>query len=53
MRVECINNDYYPASLTLKKQYLVVKEEGIFYVILDDSLEEYFFPKELFVVLEN
>ena len=54
MRVICMNNDYYPASLSLNKEYFVIREEDIFYVMIDDSFEEYLFPKDLFkVVLEN
>jgi hypothetical protein len=47
MKVICINNDYYPASLELNKEY-EAKEHDCFYLILDENLEEYYYPKELF-----
>jgi hypothetical protein len=53
MRVICINNSYYPLSLTLNKEYQVVREKECFYSIMDDNLEEYFFYKDLFKVIEN
>jgi hypothetical protein len=53
MRVICINNNDYPISLTLNKEYIVVYQEEFFYSLLDDSLEEYIFPKNLFLVVEN
>lgn len=53
MRVICINNEYYPTSLSLNKEYSVTVEEDFYYIILDDSFEEYIFPKNLFKVLEK
>lgn len=53
MQVICINNSYYPVSLSLNKKYNVLREEGLFYIIVDESYEEYLFPKELFKVIEN
>lgn len=53
MQVICVNNQYYPVSLSLNKVYKVLREEDLFYVIVDESHEEYFFPKELFKVVEN
>lgn len=53
MRVICINNDYYPLSLTLNKEYFVIREKDDFYSIMNDNFEEYFFYKNLFKILEN
>jgi|694.fasta_scaffold45954_3 hypothetical protein len=53
MKVICISNLYYPLSLSLNKEYQVFREKEFFYSILDDNLEEYFFPKNLFKVIEN
>lgn len=48
IKIICVNNDYYPASLKLNKEY-DAKEDGLFYIILDETLEEYYYPKNLFV----
>jgi hypothetical protein len=47
IKIICVNNDFYPLSLHLNKEY-EAKEEGFFYIILDETLEEYYYPKELF-----
>lgn len=49
MIVICIDNSYYPVSLELNKEYLA-KEDNDCYIILDESLEEYCYPKELFKI---
>lgn len=53
MRVVCIDNSYYPLSLSLNKEYNVIKDKDGFFSIIDNSLEEYFFPKNLFKVIEE
>lgn len=50
VKVICINNDYYPLSLLLNKEY-EAKEEDFFYIIIDENLEEYYYPKEIFKVI--
>lgn len=53
IKIICINNDYYPLSLKLNKEY-EAKEHEFYYIILDETLEEYYYPKEIFnVVKEN
>jgi len=47
VKIICINNDYYPVSLQLNKEY-EAKEDYFYYIILDESLEEYYYPKEIF-----
>jgi hypothetical protein len=53
MRVICINNKNYPISLSLNKEYEVVRTEEFFYVILDETLEEYLYPIELFEISKD
>jgi hypothetical protein len=53
MRVICINNKDYPISLVLNKEYDVVRRDGFFYVILDESLEEYLYPVDFFEVSKD
>jgi hypothetical protein len=53
MRVICINNKNYPLSLYLNKEYEVVRVEEFFYVILDETLEEYLYPIELFEISKD
>jgi hypothetical protein len=48
IKVICINNEYYPLSLQLNKEY-EAKEEDNCYIILDETLEEYYYPKEIFI----
>jgi hypothetical protein len=50
MKVICINNNYYPTSLELNKEY-EAKEHESFYLILDENLEECYYPKELFRII--
>jgi len=54
--VVCINNEGYPASLELHKIYRVLpdseaEEDGDLRVI-DESGEDYLFPREWFVFVE-
>lgn len=52
MKVICINNNYYPLSLELNKEYEVV-ENGDYFIITDDNLEDCEYPKELFRLLQS
>lgn len=47
----CISNKHYPVSLEVNKEYKVIKEENDLYLIEDETLEEYFYPKELFKII--
>lgn len=51
IKIICINNDYYPVSLKLNKEY-EAKEHELYYIILDETLEEYYYPKEIFKVVK-
>jgi hypothetical protein len=53
MRVICINNKNYPVSLSLNKEYEVVRIEEFFYVILDETLEEYLYPIDFFEISKD
>lgn len=48
MKVVCINNDNYPLSLELRKEYEVL-ETNNFYIIIDKNLEDCKYPKNCFV----
>ena len=54
--VVCINNDGYPASLELHKIYRVLPdpeaEEDCDLRVIDESGEDYLFPREWFVFVE-
>lgn len=50
MLVICINNEYYPLSLELNKEYSVRETEKS-YIIVDGNLEECEYPKEIFRVI--
>lgn len=52
MRVICINNIDYPLSLEVNKEYDVL-EEGNYYYIVDDNLEDWKYPKYLFEIKKN
>jgi hypothetical protein len=47
IKVVCINNMHYPLSLKLDKEY-EAKDNGDFYIIIDENLEFCQFPKEIF-----
>ncbi len=53
--VVCVNNAEYPVSLELRKIYEVVHEpgdeEGLLRIV-DESGEDYLYPRELFVPIE-
>jgi hypothetical protein len=53
--VVCVNNAEYPASLELRKIYEVVspgaEAEGLLRIV-DESGEDYLYPRELFVPIE-
>ncbi len=53
--VVCVNNAEYPVSLELRKIYEVVPEptelQGLVRII-DESGEDYLYPRELFVPIE-
>lgn len=51
VRVICINNDHYPVSLQLNKEY-EAKEYDNFYIIIADNLEPEKFSKDLFKIVE-
>jgi hypothetical protein len=53
MTAICINNSDYPVSLRLGKEYAIIREEGNYYRIIDDSGEDYIFPKECFKLIES
>ena len=55
-RVTCINNEGFPASLTLGKAYAVLPEEkgakyGLIRVI-DETGEDYLYPASYFAAVE-
>ena len=52
MKIICINNDNYPLSLELNKEY-EAKEIGNFYVLIDCNLENCYYPKEIFKLNNN
>ena len=47
MKVICINNNDYPLSLELNKEYEVLEKDNL-YVLLDHNLEDCEYTKELF-----
>lgn len=49
MIVICVNNSSYPVSLEVNKEYEAKEIDG-FYQILDETLEEYLYPKEFFKI---
>lgn len=51
LKVICIDNKYYPASLILGKEYEAEEKDG-FYSIEDEEYEDYLYPKELFKIKE-
>jgi len=55
--VLCISNDDYPASLEVNKLYLMLPDEGAESLdmvrVIDESGEDYLYPKELFAVLPD
>lgn len=52
MKVICINNDYYPLSLEIDKEYDAI-EKGNRFIITDDNLEDCEYPRELFRLLQS
>jgi hypothetical protein len=50
MKVTCINNKYYPLSLSLNKIYNVERETSVNYIIIDENYEECEYPKEIFEI---
>ena len=50
--VICINNDGYPASLEKRKLYVALRDVGAekhgYLRIIDESGEDYLYPKKLF-----
>lgn len=50
IKVICINNDLYPLSLELNKEY-DVKDMGDHYIIVDNNHEDCNFPKEIFKII--
>lgn len=48
MIVICKDNNYYPVSLEINKEYEVIREENECYVIIDSNEEEYYYPKSIF-----
>jgi hypothetical protein len=51
INVICINNEHYPVSLELNKEY-EAKEQGDFYLIMNNDLEYEKFLKILFKIKE-
>jgi hypothetical protein len=52
----CVSNEGYPASLELRKIYLIVEDEkaakhGLIRII-DESGESYLYPKKFFVAIK-
>jgi len=51
----CVGNDEYPASLEVNKLYLVLPEESEqdldMLRVVDESGEDYLYPRELFALL--
>jgi len=54
--VMCVDNDGYPASLEVKKVYVSLGEPDAemrgFLRVIDESGEDYLFPKRFFVAVE-
>ena len=43
MKVKCINTGCWK-YITISKPYYAIREDGIFYRIIDDNGKEYWFP---------
>jgi hypothetical protein len=54
--VLCVNNDEYPAALEVRKLYIALGEADAemkgFVRVIDESGEDYLYPKRYFVALE-
>ena len=52
LRVICIDNDEYPASLEIGKIYVALRDAGVekigYLRVIDESGEAYLYPKALF-----
>jgi hypothetical protein len=53
MKVICINNSYYPVSLSLNKIYNVERETKVGYIIIDENHESWEYPKEIFEIKDD
>lgn len=53
MKVKYIKDIDLPLSLTLNKIYECIGEENGWYRIIDDSEEDYLFPKDIFEIVEK
>jgi hypothetical protein len=51
-KIICINNDSYPLSLVVNKEYEFIKENEEYFTIVDENLEEHKYEKKLFKEVE-
>jgi hypothetical protein len=51
-KIICINNDLYPLSLIVNKEYEFVKENEEYFIIMDENFEEHKYEKKLFKEVE-
>lgn len=49
MKVTCICNDGYFISLVIGKTYEVLDEDAHFFRLIDETGEDYLYPKALFI----
>ena len=53
MKVKCIDKTGYVLSLKVGEVYTVLKDDGVMYTIMDEDYDEYAYPHDRFIVVDE